>query len=473
MKENTFLANGNKALQYGQFAESICSYVNALFVAPELSTHIINNLALARKRYRASRETVLKPDVAVSCWELAHNPAGRAYTLAMLYQAFANVEIIGTIVPRFGREIWEPIRDTQITKKFFIVEDDEQFIKQAVELVLANPYDIVHLSKPRAFNIFIGVLYKVIWGSKVLMDIDDEELAFVGADTPVDMEEHAIQHDVWPIVIDLAGKTWTRIAVGMVNEFDGVTVSNIAIQQRYGGVIIHHARDGSAYNLTVQQKLRSREKFGISTEKKVILFFGTPREHKGLIETANAIASLNRKDVIFAIVGDFPDSRLKKKLQDIDGVDYCFVENQPFSLIPHVIAIGDICVLIQDQNSQVSKFQIPAKLSDALAMGIPVLASNMPSLAEVFSAGAAIPVTVENLPDQINNILIQPEIAARMRECGMSYFKNFLDMSDNANLLKRLINSCLTHQPSFLTYKLFKSIFSKNFVKKQNINLIY
>jgi hypothetical protein len=43
--------------------------------------------------------------VAVCSWELAHNPAGRAYNLAQMYAAFADTEIIGTYFPKWGRTV--------------------------------------------------------------------------------------------------------------------------------------------------------------------------------------------------------------------------------------------------------------------------------------------------------------------------------------------------------------------------------
>lgn len=457
MKKQSFLAKGNVALRSGQYVESIRFYVRALTEAPGLSRQIINNLNYAREKYRASRLTAVKPEVAVSCWELAHNPAGRAYTLAMLYEPYSNVEIIGTLFPRFGREIWEPIRGMRINIRSFIVEEESRFVGQAIELVLARPYDIVHISKPRAPNIFFGVLYKVIWGSKVLVDIDDEELAFVNADIPIKLDDYLKQEGKWPDVCDLPGKTWTRLSVGFANEFDGTTVSNTALQRKYGGCIIHHARVAIKPYIALEQKQISREKYSLKKWKKVVLFFGTPREHKGLLETAGAIASLKRKDTVFVIVGDFPDKGLKRRIQEIHGVDYCFIGNQPFSKAAEIVAISDLCVLLQDTSLPVSRFQIPAKLSDALSIGVPVLASNTPSLGDVFAAGAAIPVTENSLPTLINEILNNSKVSAQASENGLSYFMKFLEFNKNSDQLKEFSGSCACNNSSHLINEFFNA----------------
>ncbi|QNH57863.1 MAG: hypothetical protein H2674_00015, partial [Limnospira indica BM01] len=93
-----------------------------------------------------------RPRVGVCGWELSHNAAGRAYTLAQLYGGFAEVELIGCLFPKYGGQVWSPIRGSEIPCHTIRVEDEGRFIEQALGLVLAHPYEVVHLSKPRMPN---------------------------------------------------------------------------------------------------------------------------------------------------------------------------------------------------------------------------------------------------------------------------------------------------------------------------------
>ncbi|KAF5047862.1 Glycosyl transferases group 1 [anaerobic digester metagenome] len=383
----TPLTKGNEALRSGDYASAITEYAQVILQTPELAKAISVNLSIARKKYRASRKTIDKANVAVCGWELAHNPAGRVYTLATLYETFANVEIIGSMFPSFGREIWGPIRDIPIAKHTFVVEDESEFLGQAIQLVAAHPYDIVHLSKPRAPNIFFGVLYKLFWDARVLMDIDDEELSFVGEEISIGLEEYVRQNGGLPQIRNLAGRDWTRLAVGMANEFDGVTVCNAVLQDRYGGEIIRHARNENLFNPSPELKRNSRNKYSITEDKKVILYFGTPRKHKGLIQTAQAMAALRRKNVLFCIVGDFYDYSLKQSLLNIEGVEYLFLPNQPISEAQNILAIADCCVFLLDADSAVARYQTPAKLSDAMAMGVPVICSATSGVLDLYGDG--------------------------------------------------------------------------------------
>lgn len=436
---DTLLSLANRALREKKYQAAIPLYVQAMQHTPALAHAIAGNLEIARRKYRTERSAAARPQVAVCGWELSHNAAGRVYTLATLYQTFADVEIIGSVFPSWGRDIWEPIRDTVIPKHWFLVEDESRFVNQAIELVATHPYDIVHLSKPRAPNILFGILYKLIWGANVLLDIDDEELDFVNADAPITLSDYLQKNGKLPNIEDLSGTTWTRLAVGLAKNFEAITVSNSALQKRYGGEIIHHARDEKFFNVSNDRKKQCRERFGIPIDKKVVLFFGTPRENKGLIETAEAISSLKRNDVVFVVVGDFPDQELKIKLQGIKGCDYIFLGNQPFGAIPDVVAMGDCCVLQQNSKSNTSNFQIPAKLSDALGMGLPILVSRLPPFVDVISHGAALPIDGE-LASLLENVLNDDDSLRILRERAIDFFKSKLTLKNNASKLVGILN---------------------------------
>lgn len=440
----SFLENGNRALRSGDYAGAAAHYLLALQQSPDLGKIIAANLKLSQRKFKSNRKINDRKRVAVCGWELAHNPAGRVFTLAALYEPFAKVEIIGSIFSQWGREIWEPIRNTTFLCHAFVTEDESRFLEQTMALVAAHPYDIVHLSKPRMPNILFGLLYKLIWNAKVFVDIDDEELAFVKAEQPIVLHSYLQEYGGLPELKNLPGKEWTQLSVGLVYDFDAITVSNAALQRRYGGTIIGHARDSR--NLTPSSELResSRQALGILPDQKVILFFGTPRPHKGLLEVSRAIQSLRRTDILFVIVGSF-DSHcqgFKSQLESITGVRYLFMENQPYEALSRILCVADCCVLLQDPGHPCSEFQIPAKLSDALAMRIPVIVTATPAMAEPVAARAVVPATADDLAAQLATALDHP--CANLAEIGKRYFDEHLSIDANSARLKRLmvVTSC-------------------------------
>ena len=360
--------------------------------------------------------------------------------MAKIYETFADVEIIGSLFPKWGCELWEPIRNTTLQHHSFVIESEGRFLEQAMALVAAHPYDILHLSKPRIPNIFFGLLYKLIWNATVLMDIDDEELAFVKADQPVSLRAYLQEVGLLPELKNLPGKEWTRLAVGLACEFDALTVSNGALKSRYGGEIIGHARDSRSFSLGTELRESSRQAFGIRPEQKVVLFLGTPRPHKGLLEVARTIQSLHRDDIIFAIVGSFDVScqGFKAQLESVTGVRYLFIENQPFEELPRILSMADCCALLQDSGHPCSEFQMPAKLSDALAMGVPVIVTPTPAMADPIAASAVMSATVENLATQLAAAL--DHRCASQADAGQRYYTENLSIAVNAARLQQVLD---------------------------------
>ncbi|MFI2810119.1 glycosyltransferase [Microbulbifer sp. JSM ZJ756] len=374
-------------------------------------------LSLARKRWLRSRRGQRKK-VGVCCWSLSHNPAGRAMALAEAYAPHADVEILGCMMPGYGDELWPPIRSSSFSCSYIIVESDAEFARQALELVIQHPYDVVHLSKPRIHNVIFGWLYQLVWGARVIMDVDDEELAFVEADAPLNPREFIRNHGALPELKDLRQKLWTQLAVGMVDQFDAITVSNGALQKRYGGQIIPHVRPESRFRPSLLRSKASRREFGISEDTKVVLFFGTPRKHKGVAETARVLASLQRSDICYVVAGGEPDVELKRELANISGLEIILIGEQPYERAPDIIALGDVCILLQDETAQVSQFQLPAKLIDALAMGLTVFAQKTPPLEGLVNQGAIIPVTRENIATKLQAHFNDPDPCQYLRARG-------------------------------------------------------
>lgn len=446
------LTKGNTALRQERYEEAVNSYAQALLQLPEMVNMILPNLQITAKKYREKRATQATLNVAVCGWDLAHNAAGRAYTLATIYQTFAKVEIIGCLFPQFGAEVWLPIRETQITKHTFLVEQECNFFKQALIFVSEHPYDVVHLSKPRAPNIFLGALYKLLWNARILIDVDDEELGFVGAETPLQLNDFIKKYGEKPTLNNLAGKDWTRVAVSMVKAFDGITVSNPALQQIYGGEIIHHARLIKNLEFTPENKATNRAKHNISSDKIVVLFFGTPRSHKGIIETAKAIESLKRSDIIYLIAGTFEDKNLKDEIKKIKHCNTLFIENHSIDSASEILSLGDICILAQNKESKSSKFQVPAKLSDALATRLVVIASNTPALAEFHQNNCFIDYS-DDLSGTLRRILNNSVEQVAVTTAGYNFFKNNLSPAFNAKRLIEVINkSNTTPQDNIATW---------------------
>jgi len=436
----TTLQQANKKLQKNNILEAIRLYVEALVSNPALSSVIQPNLKFAQKRLLRMRASLnSRPSVLICGWDLSHNAAGRVATLAKIYESISDVVITGFLYGSKHDELWAPLQNFSISIRPIVIVDNNQFINQVIEFVLSHPCDILHLSKPRFPNIFIGMIYKSIWGTKVLVDVDDEELAFVSATDSISIEDYLQTHSTLPSLNNLGDKEWTQISVGLTNAFDGVTVANLALQKRYGGTVLRHARDENQFKPSAVRRQQARDMLGIPADEKVVIFFGTPRHHKGLKETAEAIASLKRSDVRYLVVGDFPEGlkKLKQEISSIPELKTQFLGDQPFESTPDILSAADVCVLLQDPENIVAQFQTPAKLTDALAMGLTVLAETTPGLVDLEEMGAFQAVNRNNFVEELKKVFEQVSVEKNSHPI----FKEILSINAHQSVLKNLIES--------------------------------
>ena len=385
--------------------------------------------------------------VVVVSSELSHNSAGRAHTLLLTYQQLGYpATLLGCHFPRRSRPpvLWEPLQSLDLPVQAFVVNDHSQFFWQAWELVLQHPADLVHLSKPRLPAVLFGLLYKLLWGAAVLMDIDDEELCCVNEQEPISVDGLKREQGKLPPAEQLLGPLWTRLAVDLGQRFDGITVANTALQQRYGGSVIPHGRDPQQLRpITAIKRSFARRRYGIPEDAKVVLFFGTPRRHKGLLEVAAAVAALPESlQPLFVVAGSIPEAELQRELVALLPPERLrLLGNQPFERARDILALADLEVLLS--SGEVAAFQSPAKLSDALAVGLPVLVSEAAPLQEAIARGWAVRAEPERLAEQLQQWLGDGEALARQGARGREGFLEALALPVVADQLKPCIAAAL------------------------------
>ena len=422
------------------------------------------NAAGIGRRYRAARAARLattgeRPRVVVGCWDLAHNAAGRGQILAGLHAARATcveVRILGCLFDRFGTELWQPLRSLAMPPVHAIAAgyDDAGLPGRLLDLVLDHPCDLVHLSKPRMPNILLGLAYRAIWGATVLVDVDDEELAFVNADRPAELEGLLAEERAagWPPFVGLALQEWTRISVAMAGEFDGVTVVNEPLRGRYGGTIVRHARDVPPSESLAAVREAERTRLGLGPERVVVLFLGTPRKHKGIVETAEIIAKAGRPEVTFLVVGDVPndsDDSMRRELEAMaeSRLDLRRLGNQPLERLPAFVAAADIHISLLDPEAAVSAFQTPAKLSDALAGGLAVIGRPAPGTRDILEAVGGAAASVDELASRLAELVRNPSLRRQRGQAGRAWFERHLALAPNARTLRETALAALARGP--------------------------
>ncbi len=343
--------------------------------------------------------------IVVVAWDLAHNGASSAFVLADMLRRRADVELVG---PTFlNREIWPPIRAAGVPIRTFPGARLPQFVDAAERHVSGITADLIVASKPRFPTLLLSMLIKDQCDAPIILHIDDLELGLVGAAGPISLAELE-RHHRDPEAANPAGRLWVSVCESLIADADAITVSGEPLRRRYGGVVLGQPRDELRFDPALVDRRAARTAFGYGDEHRVVLFLGSPRRHKGIHELATAVAEIDDERVRLCVIGSFTDPRLRAEIAIIAPDRIQLVDYRPVSDVPRLTMIGDLVCLPQDASVEFVGFQTPMKLTEALAMGVPVLARETPAMAPFVEAGVVHPIGPHPLAHRISEVLANP-----------------------------------------------------------------
>lgn len=199
-------------------------------------------------------------------------------------------------------------------------------------------------------------------------------------------------------------------------------------------VVAHNGVDLESYR-SLPAKEEARAELGLPALKKIVCYSGNIYEGRGmelLIESA-----LKLKDVLFLIVGGL-DSDVDRLRGIVDSKNARNVELTGF--VPHTsvpLYLGAADVLVMPYTPEITikggtgakDFTSPIKLFEYMAAGKPIVASSIPSVAEVLQDGRnALLVEAgsgESLYRGIQKVLNNPEIAESIARGAMKDVKMY------------------------------------------------
>jgi len=209
------------------------------------------------------------------------------------------------------------------------------------------------------------------------------------------------------------GLPHTWLMEKLVNFADGITVSNGFLQDRFSGTLLYHCRDTSVLDPDKFDKDQAKEKLGVKN-KKVVMFLGTPRAHKGVDDLVEAMNKMDDPDVRLVIIG------AENGLESLQG--HCRTKEDqlvllpmiPFRDLPQHLAAADVVVIPQRKTSD-TVGQMPAKIFDAMAMAKPIVSTRVSDIPDVLGdCGYLVePGNVQQLAEAVNHVFNHPEEALR------------------------------------------------------------
>lgn len=404
-----------------------------------------------------------KPRLIVVCWDMTHNPLGRAYILADMLKDAYDTTVIGPEFPDLGAGLWPPLQ-TQAQVEFVTFEGAPlpQYLDIAIEIVGRYDPDVVIVCKPRLPSLLVGLLFALVKNSTVLVDIDDLELSFFAERSSLDLADALKLATTNPEQSRSPhGEIWTRVSQVLMGHAAGYTVSNEALRDRFGGTIVRHARSEIEFTPDRAVRAQARRDLGLGTRETVIMFFGTVRPHKGIERLIRVLDERRDGRHILVIVGTIKDAGLRQQLKSLDRPRIKLLPDQAWDTMTRMVQAADVIPLLQDEVSPISAYQFPAKLSEALAFGIPAIVTDVVPMQMFARSQSILLVKGDNaLHDALDSVFPLEDCDRREHRARRELFMADFSYAANLPRLEDAITNAKRRQGSLDRHALRQDIHS-------------
>lgn len=375
--------------------------------------------------------------VSLLSHDVSHNNMARAHLLYRMLSGIPEVSDVEIIGPATTGQVWEPLRSHR--------EVPVRVVPQATAAVMAGAADgdVLYAIKPRPTSLGVALEARRQKHRPLLVDLDDWETGFLLDDALAMVRSRFRDETRWVArnLLDVrsANNVYRTAAMERrVRQVDAVTTTSSWLAARHAGTVIVQARDTTALDPALVGRAEARAQLGLPAEATVLLFMGTPRRHKGLDQVLEALDRLGRADLLFLVVGGDPGL--------VERPDLRVVGWQPYGGLVPFLAAADLVVVAQ-QSTPGGRGQMPTKAYDAMAMGRPVIATDVSDLAAtVDGCGLVVPPgDVGALATAIARLADDPALRTRLGAAGRR--RCVEEFSDDAvrHTLREVLHSALGH----------------------------
>jgi glycosyltransferase involved in cell wall biosynthesis len=338
--------------------------------------------------------------VSVLTFDLSDNATARADLLARLLAPRYRVHVVG---PRFGRSLWGPARETGIEHREVEGVRYPRFAGRLGAVARLADGDILYASKPRPTSFGVALLSRARRRRPLVLDIDDWELGFFLRSGLWGTAGRALNFG------NPNGLPWTWLMERLVGRADALTVGSRFLERRFGGTLLPHVRDTEAWDPARFDRDAARAALG-ARGRRVVMFLGTPRGHKGVDDLVAAVPLLG-ENVLLAIVGVDLSSEAARRWNAMPNVRV-FGE-VAFDEAPRWLIGADV-VAVPQRDTPDTIGQVPAKLFDAMALARPVVSTRVSMIPEILEGcGVVVPAgDVGALAAALRRLLDDPDEAA-------------------------------------------------------------
>jgi len=247
--------------------------------------------------------------------------------------------------------------------------------------------DVIFAVKAMPQTVWLALREKRRRGCKVVVCLDEWDGALMARRSPAERRAYWRQH--WMHPLEENYYPWIE---HLLPRADRVISTSTFLQRKFGGELVRMGVDTDRFKpLDPAEKLAVRTRLGLNDSHRVIVFGGVVRPHKGVEQIIEAIKQAQDPHLRLLVVGPITDT-LSELMKRTSGDMILATGPKPVGEMPEWLGAGDLAILPMTDDL-LSRSQVPCKVFEAMAMGLPILAGAISDLPEIVAgAGDVFPL---------------------------------------------------------------------------------
>jgi len=334
---------------------------------------------------------------------------GATTTLARLLEDEYEVEIVG---PDLGHGV-SPLYRNSFPYKIIPAPRMYRwpdFLWESRPVVKALSGDVIVAMKAFAGTLPLALRKRHRDGGRVVVYLDEWDGSLMCMRSPGARFRNVLCH--WQHPLD---DLYCPLVEKLIPRCDDVWSTTSFLQERFGGQLIQGGVDCGDFSPRPRETMTGlRDELGL-VKKKILLFGGVVRPHKGVDFVLEAISRIQRPDVVLLVVGPETD-HLKSLMNNPAYAAYVRCTGTiPKEHMPDYLGIADV-IIVPLADNLLSRSQMPCKVFEAMAMEKPIIASAVSDLPRVLEGCGWLvpPGNVSALAETICHVLDNPAEAQGM-----------------------------------------------------------
>jgi len=175
----------------------------------------------------------------------------------------------------------------------------------------------------------------------------------------------------------------------LLPQADLIVSTSTFLQRKFGGIVVRMGADTDRFQpVPSAEKTAIRASLGLGPEHRVIVFGGVVRPHKGVETILEAVRLAADPLLRLLVIGPLTDT-LSEFTRGPVGSQMITAGPKPADEMPRWLGAGDLVVLPMTTDL-LAQSQVPCKVFEAMAMGLPVIAGAVSDLPDIVSGAGAI-----------------------------------------------------------------------------------